>query len=120
MSTQNVECGNCKAYGIFTDDNELSVPCTNCARAAGWVWNGEVCYGSQDGNTEFNVRQLVSAYYHLARNRLIKSGEYSSAQAVDRYIMDNILPNEAHGPYTKYVEERRIKRANIISDGQEN
>jgi len=106
-TTTNVECGNCKAYGIFTD-GELSVPCTNCAQAADWSWNGEVCYGSQDGKTEFTLHKLVGIYYHLVRVRMIRSEEYTSEQSVDDHIMDNILPNKARGPYTQYVEARKL------------
>ena len=119
------ECGNCKVYGVF-EDGELSIPCTNCARRNGWTWKGKKCYGSQDGETEFSIQDLVGITYHLIRTRLIgligkeEYPEYSSEQAVDEHILENILPEEGRDLYTQYITLGRPGFFADDSDDSEN
>ena len=109
-TTQTIECGNCKTYGVF-EDGELIVPCTNHARSNGWTWNGKKCYGSQDGETELSLRDIVDLCYYLIRTRLIgligEEGypEYTSEQAVDEHILENSLPEEGKELYGQYVKK---------------
>ena len=44
MSIKFGDCANCDTYGKWENDDCL-VPCSNCLRAAEWMWKGNFCLG---------------------------------------------------------------------------
>ena len=56
-------CLNCIPYGVF-ENNQLKIPCTNCASENNFMWHGNRCYGSQ-GEGEITVDHFANNLYFL-------------------------------------------------------
>ena len=84
-------CSNCKAYGSMVDDNVV-MPCTNCARESGYVWNGVRCLGAQ-GNGEVTPWELARIYFELLQTQHHTTHENNLS----------ILPEESKAYYQGFV-----------------
>ena len=60
-------CKNCETYGVMEEDKVI-MPCTNCARDAGFMWNGSRCFGSQ-GDGEVTSREYAEIYFYMVSQR---------------------------------------------------
>ena len=65
-------CLNCQEYGQV-DNNEVIIPCSECARQNGYDWNGKKCYGAtgRSNYQEATLEELLMAYIENVRPRFL-------------------------------------------------
>tara|TARA_B100000123_G_C25647616_1_gene391712 strand:+ start:570 stop:911 length:342 start_codon:yes stop_codon:yes gene_type:complete len=101
-------CLNCQEYGEV-ENNEIIIPCCECARKNGYDWNGKKCYGAtgRSNYQEATLEELLMAYIENVRPRFL--GDTLEIlgitdRTVDEYILDEFIPDEGKDLYKQLIE----------------